>query len=262
MSQFKINAANAQYPLDAFATITVASTVGFVVGEAVYQGVSLAAATASAKISQVVSATKLKVKGVKGIFADAVAVKSASVVAGSVQAASGFQYGYSRTRDVAGTPTVKLFGQVSADDRGILQRTREDAEYEVVVAAQRAVSKMQNTDASVGPSLVYTIPAVGSYADGAVMRFTITSNEALSFTGAPRVAIVTLGSAETVYATVNAELSDSMMMVFDYVVDETTTTAGQIVSAAYDANGAVITDIGGGAVVPNFNAVVTGILIA
>lgn len=263
MSQFKINKANKQYPLDALATITVASTTGFVAGQACFQGTDLATSTASAKISAVIDSTKLRVKGVKGTFADATAVKSATVPSGSNQAASGFSYGISRTRNVAGTPTAVTFGAMTADDRGIIKTVNTNGVTEVAIACRQAISKMQDTDTTVAPTLTYTIPADDTYGDGEVMRFTIASNEALSVTGSPRVAIVTLGSAETVYATYKANLSNSRLFVFEYAVDQASTTAGQIVSVAYNANGAVFTDIGGTTVVPNFNnPSVTGILIA
>ena len=263
MSQFKINLANKQYPTDGFATITVADTTGFVVSEACYQGVSLAAATGSAKVSAVLSATKLKVKGVKGTFADGTAVKSASVPSGSNQAASGFAWGYERTRDVAGTPTAVVFGAMSEDDRGLTHNVSATGVSEIVVATRQALSKMQNTDSSVGPTLTYRIPDYATYADGDVMTFYITSNEAMTFTGAPRVSIATLGSAETVYATLDHENSNSMRFVFKYIVDSTATTAGQIAAVAYNANGAVFTDVGGTTVVPSFGSPsLTGIILA
>lgn len=254
MSQFKFAGAASQYPLEAFATITVASTVGYVVGEAVSDG------TATAKVSRIVDGTRLVVDCLKGGVTMAGTLTGVTSTTASL--ITSLAWGQPRTRDVDGTPTEKMVGVWSIDDRGFVMKNDPADHYEVSVAARLGLSKTQNTDTAVGPTLTYTIPVDGTYGDGDVMRFVIESNEALSFTGAPRVAIVTLGSAETVYATVNAEASSSMKLVFDYAVDETTTTAGQIVSAAYDANGAVITDIGGGAVTPNFAAVVTGILIA
>lgn len=258
MSQFKFNIANAQYPLDAFATVTVASTVGYIVGEQVSDG------TRTADVSRIVDATRLVVKCVKGgITMSGTLTGAVSTTASLISA---FAWGQPKMRDVDGVMTEKMIGVISGvDDRGVLFKTREDTHAEVSVAARLALSKIQNTDTSVGPTLVYGLPADGTYADGEVMQFTITSNEALALSGAnsPRVAIVTLGSAETVYASYVPEKSNSMYLVFEYVVDADTTTAGQIVSASYNNNtSAVVTDIGGAAVVPASFGDVTGIILA
>lgn len=269
MSQFKFNIANTQMPLDAFATIAVASTVGYLVGEAVYQGASLAAATASAKVSGIVDSTHLRVKSVKGAWANTTAVVGNKSTTSSAAAGAGaFTWGITRLRDVGtGTPTAKTFGALTLDDMGVHVKVRDDVSNSefMTVAARMALSKTQNTDTSVAPTLVYTLPADGTYANGAVMTFIIDSNEALVLSGAnfPRVAIATLGSAETVYASYVPGKSDSMHLVFEYVLDTATTTAGQIVSATYNNNtSAVITDVGGAAVVPSSFGDVTGIILA
>lgn len=255
MSQFKFNVANAQYPLDSFATVTVASNVGYRVGEKVTAG------SVTADVSRLVGSTRVVVKHVKGgttMTGNLVGADSTTT-----SATSAFEWGQPKTRDVDGTPTELMFGVVSVDDRGILNKPRSDEHAEVSVSCRQGLSKMQNTDTSVAPTLTYTIPVDGTYGDADIMAFTIASNEALSVAGTPRIAIVTIGSAETVYATYVPAKSTSMNLVFEYEVDEAATSAGQIVSVAYNANGAVITDIGGTAVVPNLGAPsVTGILIA
>jgi len=159
--------------------------------------------------------------------------------------------------------TEKMFGVITGvDDRGVMFKTREDDHVEVSVSCRQALSKIQNTDSSVAPTLVYGLPADGTYADGAVLRFTITSNEALSVAGAPRVAILNAGSSVTTYATYVPEKSSSTFLVFEYTNNVAVSAAGQIVSALYNANGAVITDIGGAAVVPSSFGDVTGIILA
>jgi hypothetical protein len=257
MSQFKFNVDNAQYPLDAFATVTVDSNAGFVVGELV----TASGNSATAKVSRLISTTGIVVKAVKGGLTMTGNLTSPAQT--TPTAISGFAWGQPRTRDVDGTPTSKMFGVIAGvDDRGIIFKTREDDHAEVSVSARLALSKIQDTDTTVGPTLVYGLPAAKTYADGEVLRFTITSNEALSVTGAPQVAILNAGSSVTTHATLNLDLSTSMFLVFDYTNDEDVSAAGQIVSALYDANGAVITDIGGGPVVPSTFGTVTGIILA
>lgn len=253
MSQFKFAGASSQYPLDAFFTVTVADSSGYLVGEKVTAG------AVTADVSRIVDGTRVVVDGLKGGFTMSGNLVGATSL--TTSAISAFESGQPRTRDVAGTPTEMMFGVISTTEQGYMMKTREDDHAEVFVATRLGLSKIQDTDASVAPVLSYTIPADGTYGDGDVMRFTIESNEYLNVAGDPRVAIVTATSAETVYAVMVENTGTKI--VFEYVVDETTTTAGQIVSAAYDANGAVITDAGTAtAVTPNFAADVTGILIA
>jgi hypothetical protein len=154
------------------------------------------------------------------------------------------------------------FNSVSADDKG-LSKTGSHGLQEVTVAARMMMSKSQVTDTSVAPVYAWTIPAAGNYsvAGAGTMRFTMALNESVTVVGAPRVAIVDVGSAHTVYATYNPIASDADTLVFDYVLGSSLTSAGQIVSVAYNANGATITDIGGAALVPTISNSVTGILI-
>ena len=254
MSQFKFNIANAQFPLDAFATVTVASTVGYLVGEKVTAG------AVTADVSRIVDSTRLAVDGVRGGIT--MSGNLVGAVSTTTSAISAFAWGQPKMRDVNGVLTEKMIGVWSIDDRGYTLKTREDTHVEVGVACRLGLSKIQNTDTSVAPPLAYDLPADGTYAHGAVLRFSITSNEALSVAGAPRVAILNAGSLVTTYATFVPALSSSMSLVFEYTNDDTVSAAGQIVSATYDANGAVITDIGGAAVVPSTFGDVTGILLA
>lgn len=254
MSQFKFNVANAQYPLDAFFTVTVASTAGYLVGEQV------AAGAVTADVSRIVDSTRLVVDGLRGGIT--MSGNLVGAVSTTTSAISAFASGQPKMRDVGGSLVEKMIGVWSIDDRGFLTKSREDTHYEVGVAARLGLSKIQNTDTSVVPTLAYGLPADGTYADGATLRFTINSNEALSVVGAPRVAILNAGSAVTTYAVYKPEFSDSMNLVFEYVNEETESAAGQIVSALYDANGAVITDIGGAAVTPTTFGDVTGIILA
>lgn len=157
------------------------------------------------------------------------------------------------------------YDTVTTDDRGVYRVSRARSAYkEVVTAARMLQSKSQNTDTSVAPTYSWTIPAAGSYSQAAKarLRFTMTSNEALTVVGAPRVAIVDLGSAHTVYATYNATASTAQSLVFDYDMSAAALANGQIVSVAYNANGATITDIGGAALTPTISNSVTGILVA
>lgn len=264
MSQFKFDIAHAQYPLDAFATVTVASTAGYVIGELAGNG------TVSGKITRIVDATRLVLTHVKGGIT--MAGTLTGVTSTTASAISAFSWGQPRTRDVNGVLTEKVFGAITIDDMGVHMKTRaDDSNSEFLsVSTRLALSKIQNTDTSVAPTLVYTVPAAGTYVAGMVMTFEITSNEALALSGAnfPRVAVSDATPVAPVvkYATYVPEKSNSMRLVFEWHItaqDILDTTAGQIASIAYDANtNAVITDIGGGAVVPNWSgATITGILL-
>lgn len=156
---------------------------------------------------------------------------------------------------------LQSYDTVAADDRGLV-KTARDAHTEVKSAARMMLSKSQNTDTSIAPTLAYVMAPAKTYANGEILTFRITSNEALTVAGAPRVAIATLGSAETVYATYNASKSTELELIFEYTLDTATTTAGQIASVAYNANGATITDVGGAAVTPTWSGSVTGIILA
>lgn len=159
------------------------------------------------------------------------------------------------------------YDQVTSDDRGLIRTMRDydndlDA-LEVVVAVRMMQSKSQNTDTSVAPTYTWTIPTAGNYSIAAkdTLRFTMTLNEAVTISGAPRVAITDFGSAHTVYATYNAVASTTEMLVFDYQLPSSGVATGQIVSVAYNANGATITDIGGAALTPTISNSVTGIIV-
>ena len=256
MSQFKFNIADAQYPLDAFATVTVASTVGYIVGEKVTAG------AVTADVSRIVSSTRLVVDGVKGGIT--MSGNLVGDVSTTTSAISAFAWGQPRMRDVDGVMTEKMFGVITGvDDRGVLFKTREDDHVEVSVSCRQALSKIQNTDASVAPTLAYVLPADGTYTEGMLLRFIITSNEALSVVGSPQI---TTGDSSTnaIIAAYNDAESTSMKLVFDYVVGEVdgiALVAGQIDAAVYAANGAVVTDIGGSAVTPVWSGATTGILL-
>jgi len=258
MSQFKIlpYGSGFQRPTDWFSTVVVASTAGFLVGEKVTAG------AVTAKVSRIYSATKLIVKGMKGDIEMTGTLVGATSGASSVISTPS-TFGYPRMRDVNGSSTEVMFHENDEDDRGLsLYDNSRNNHKEVVVAVRLAASKTQTSDAAGAPWLTYGLPPDATYADGDTLQFTITSNEALSVVGSPRVAILNAGSLVTTYATYVPEKSSSMFLVFEYTNDDTVSAAGQIVSALYNANGAVITDIGGSAVVPSSFGTVTGIILA
>ena len=252
MSQFKFNIANAQYPADAFATVTVASTAGYLVGEQVSNG------TVTADVSRIVDATRLVVDGVRGGVTMSGTLTGATSTTASL--ISAFAWGQPKMRDVNGVMTEMMMGVTTLDDKGFSTQVRSDTHKELSVAARLALSKIQNTDTTVVAILSYVLPADGTYGDGVALRFAIESNEALSVVGAPTLTFTDSALAPLV-AAYNAAESTSMRLVFDYIVD-VATTAGQIGAVTYAANGAVITDIGGAAITPVWSGDVTGILLA
>src|SRR5512139_286601 len=133
MSQFKFNVANAQYPADAFFTVTVASTAGYLIGEQV------AAGAVTADVSRIVDGTRLVVDGLKGGIT--MTGNLVGVVSTTTSAISAFVSGQPKMRDVNGVSTEKMVGVWSIDDRGFTVKTREDTHYEVGVAARQALSK-------------------------------------------------------------------------------------------------------------------------
>ena len=156
---------------------------------------------------------------------------------------------------------------VVTDDEAGHNVAKQNGLSEALLASKLFLSKTQgNSDAAVAPTLTYVLPADATYADGEVLTFRITSNEMLVVTGAPRISINTLGDAETVYATFDRASSTPKSLVFKYTLDDTATTAGQIASVAYNANGAVIKDAGTSTAVTVSadlgSASVTGIILA
>jgi hypothetical protein len=275
MSQQNLSTTPASFkaPADLFATLTVGGTTANLSGVLVGEKVT-AAGGGTAKVSGIDTVNnKLRLKGIKGATSTWSGALTFGTSAAAAMTASAFSYSKEVSRYDAADVTKKIMTEYSytLTDRGFelnpTTRTssRQTAPKQVVSAVRGGLSKSQSTDTTAAPTLSYTLPAAKTYQNGQILTFVIKSNEALSVAGAPRIAIVTLGSAETVYATLNDQKSDSMNLYFDYALDTATTTAGQIVSVAYNANGAVVTDIGGTTVTPSANlgaASVTGIILA
>ena len=164
--------------------------------------------------------------------------------------------------------------KVVLTDRGY-EYTHPNGLNEVLVAARGLLSKSQSTDTTVGPTLTYEAVKAKAYTVGNKIVFTVDSNESLTYTGAPRLlvtfanaAVTGAGAVDVVenllhtgYAVLATTRTKPRKLVFEYTViagDK----VGQIESVAYNANGAVITDVGGGAVTPVANFTITGVVVA
>jgi hypothetical protein len=363
MSQLGVYGATAKHHsgvlVNDFATLTLTAGVAgsFKVGELITGGTS----GVTAKVSGIANPgtnTILRIKAIKvksntdtlAYFTDGETITGATSLATATAATPCFAFHNKSTRNVAGTPTSVTYDDVYMNDKGVninhaVSGTvlRPAKMKEVKYAMRLAASKSQITDTTVVPVTLWEMPAAGTYsaAGATLMRFVLTSNEALSVVGSPRVAIADFGpvaltttsiafaatgktltrvggswitdnvvagsrvailgtasnnvtytvfsvpsptvivvvetpvdeaanvaaaatlQGNTVYATYNTKKSKSMRLIFDYVTAEPI-VFGQIASATYDANGAVVADIGGAVttITPAAMGSVTGILIA
>lgn len=258
MSQFKfstgVDVNTGVYPANALAEITLGSANSgqYQVGETIYQGASLAAATAIAKVSGMTSTTKLRVKGVRGTWANTTAVVGVKSTASNAAAGSNaFAWGWTASRDSSTGFQNVTRDSVTVTDQGFVVTHRAGTPVEVTVAAQRGASKIQNTDTSVAPTLTYSGPASGTYKAGTILTFRVASNEALTVTGSPQITVTFnaggTGTNGTGIATYNAARSSSLELVFDYTV-VTGDKDGVATGVAYSVNGGSVTDVGGAAV--------------
>jgi hypothetical protein len=257
MSQFKFNTGTnvltGQYPANQLAEITLGSANSgqYTIGETVYQGASLAAATATAKVSGYASTTKLRVKGVRGTWANTTAVVGAKSTASNAAAgSSAFAWGWTASRDSASGFQNVTRQPVAATDQGFIV-TQGSGYEEITVAASLGLSKIQNTDTSVGPTLTYSGPAAATYKAGQYLTFRVKSNEALAVTGTPQITVTFnaggAGTNTTGIATYNVNRSSPQELVFSYIV-QTADKDGVCTGVSYSLNGGTVTDVGGAAV--------------
>lgn len=262
-------AANFQYPADLFAMLTVGGTTANLTDVSIGERVT-AAGGGTAKVSAVVG-TKLRLKGVKGASSTWTGALTFEKSSAAAMTASSLSYSNELSRydssDNGGTKKSVTEYTYSLTDKGFeLDLTgrvtaRATTPNNIVSAVRAGKSKNQNTDASNAPTLTYIIPADGNYdrSNTDLMRFIVTSNEALSVTGTPTLDLLFFGSqAKT--ATFNSSRSDSFNLVFDYTL-EGDTALGQIVGAG--AVTGTIVDAGTAtAVSPDFTSSdVTGIIV-
>ena len=230
-------AANFQYPADLFAMLTVGGTTANLTNVIIGERVT-AAGGGTAKVSAVVG-TKLRLKGVKGASSTWTGALTFGKSAAAAMTATSLSYSNELSRYDSSDGTKKSVTQYtySLTDKGFeLDLTgrvtaRATTPNNIVSAVRAGKSKNQNTDASVTPTLTYVLPVDGNYdrSNTDLMRFVVRSNEALSVTGTPTLALLFFGSqAKT--ATFNSSRSDSFNLVFDYTL-EGDTALGQIVSA-------------------------------
>lgn len=215
-------ATQVQFPADQFGVLDVDASYTTVPGDKFFVGEKITGGTSgvTARVSGFISATKIRVKGIKPgtsalIFAQGETVTGNKSTATAAVGAATLVLAQQRKRDIgSGTPTLVFENRASITDRGFetlywnpvtnadgrtkIAPGKNPLKYTSVVTAIRtAASKAQNTDTSVGPTLTYFGPAatsgtapivVWSAAAKPTFAFHVQSSEVFTMTGgAPRI---------------------------------------------------------------------------
>ena len=280
MSQLGVYGTTTKYNtgivMDVFGTITLTTAVAqnFKNKEKITGSTSGATAVVSGVVN-VGTNTILRVKSVKTTTAGTVfangetitgakslqtaVVASTDAVTGTI--ASGFVLQNASKRQVNGALTTVAYQQVSEDDGGIKisqrntgsSRTFRPVGY--INSFKMARSLAENTDTSVKPTVYFTSPKSGEYSISGknILSWSMLSDESLTVTGTPRIAVLDAGSAHTLYANFVPSKSTDQQLFFELPLSGQTFNAGQIVSAIFGLNGGTITDVGGSALGGTWN---------
>jgi hypothetical protein len=273
MSQQNLSttAANFKAPADLFATLTVGGTTANLADVQVGEKVT-SAGGGFGRVSGVDTVNnKIKVKGAVGAPStwSGALVFNKSAAAAMTATSLAYTNELKRIDAADGTKKIVTAYTYTLTDRGFEVATsgrlsgRATTPNTIVSAVRFGLSKSQSNDGTTAPVITYTLPADKTYANAEILRFVLESNESLSVSGTPRIAILNFGSGVTEYAVYDPLKSNPNRLVYEYQNNAAVSAAGQIVSVTHDANGATITDIGGNAVTPNWvGQDVTGIILA
>lgn len=224
-------ATQVQFPADQFGVLDVDASYTTVPGDKFFVGEKITGGTSgcTARVSGFISATKIRVKGLKPgtsalIFAQGETVTGNKSTATAVVGAATLVLAQQRKRDIgSGTPTLVFENRAAMTDRGFetqywnpvtnadgrtsIAPGKNPLKYTSVVTAIRgAASKAQNTDTSVAPSITYFGPpatsatTIYSVAAKPNLRFHISSSEVFTLTGSPRISFSLFAAGASIAA--------------------------------------------------------------
>jgi hypothetical protein len=223
-------ATQVQFPADQFGVLDVDASYTTAPGDKFFVGEKITGGTSgcTARVSGFISATKIRVKGLKPgtsalIFAQGETVTGNKSSATAVVGAATLVLAQQRKRDIgSGTPTLVFENRAAITDRGFetqywnpvtnadgrtnIAPGKNPLKYTSVVTAIRtAASKAQNTDTSVAPTLTYFGPpatsaaVIYSLAAQPTLQFHISSSEVFTLTGgAPRISFSLSGAGTSI----------------------------------------------------------------